>query len=167
MCQKKCQYNDSCFVPDTMADKEMDIYASQGDAEATSRSTSGGMFYLLAKDVLSKGGVVYGVDSGYYIDETFDILKNYKLDIFISECTYPRERPVEESVATHMDLARCVENMDKLYKNSTIDKDTKIYITHIDCRGMNHVQLEEYFGKLDRDYKVNVAYDGLSIEDNI
>ena len=60
LCQKKCHYNDTAFVPETFADKEMDIYASQGDAEATTRSTSGGMFYLLAKDVLSRDGVVYG-----------------------------------------------------------------------------------------------------------
>lgn len=106
----------------------------------------------------------YGVDSGYYIDETFDILKNYKLDIFISECTYPRERPIEESVANHMDVSGCVENMDRLYENGTIGKDTKIYLTHIDCRGMNHSQLEEYFGNLDREYKVKIAYDGLSID---
>ena len=39
---------------------QMDIYASQGDEEATSRSTSGGMFYLLAKDIISRGGVVFG-----------------------------------------------------------------------------------------------------------
>ncbi len=106
----------------------------------------------------------YGVDSGYYIDETFDFLKNYKLDIFISECTYPRERPIEESVPNHMDVSRCVENMDKLYENGTIDSDTLIYITHIDCRGMNHAQLEEYFSALKRNYSVNVAYDGLYIK---
>ncbi len=106
----------------------------------------------------------YGVDSGYYIDETFDVLKNYKLDIFISECTYPRERPIEESVANHMDLSRCVENMDKLYENGTIDENTKVYITHIDCRGMNHAQLEGFFGILNRKYTVKVAYDGLCIE---
>lgn len=114
---------------------------------------------------LTDGRILYyGVDSGYYIDETFDSLKNYKLDIFISECTYPRERPIEESVANHMDLSRCVENMDKLYENGTIDEHTQIYVTHIDCRGMNHAQLEEYFGNLNRNYKVNVAYDGLNIE---
>ena len=105
----------------------------------------------------------YGVDSGYYIDETFEFLKNYKLDIFISECTYPRERPIEESVPNHMDLSRFVENADKLFENGTIDADTLIYATHIDCRGLNHAQLEDYFVNLNRKYKVNVAYDGLSI----
>lgn len=107
----------------------------------------------------------YGVDSGYYIDETFNALKNYKLDIFISECTYPRERPIEESVPNHMDLSRCVENMDKLYENGTIDENTRIFVTHINCRGKNHAQLEEYFGNLAKSYKVIVAYDGLSIDD--
>jgi len=107
----------------------------------------------------------YGVDSGYYIDETFNALKNYKLDIFISECTYPRKRPIEESVPNHMDLSRCVENMDKLYENGTIDENTSIFVTHIDCRGKNHAQLEEYFENLAKVYKVTVAYDGLSLDD--
>lgn len=60
LCQKKCQYNDTAFVPETFSDKEMDIYASQGFEEATVKSTSGGMFYLLAKYALSCGGVIYG-----------------------------------------------------------------------------------------------------------
>ena len=60
LCRKKCQYNDVCFTLETMSDKEMDIYAAQGNKEATSRSTSGGMFYLLAKHVLSQSGIVYG-----------------------------------------------------------------------------------------------------------
>ncbi|MEE1042957.1 MAG: Coenzyme F420 hydrogenase/dehydrogenase, beta subunit C-terminal domain [Clostridia bacterium] len=60
LCQKKCQYNDTSFKPTTMADKEMDIYATQGNKEATVRSTSGGMFYLLAKSILSQNGIVYG-----------------------------------------------------------------------------------------------------------
>lgn len=115
---------------------------------------------------LSDGRMLYyGVDSGYYIDETFEFLKDYKLDIFISECTYPRERPIEESIATHMDLSRCVENIDKLFENGTIDSNTDIYITHIDCRGLNHKQLELFFGNIKKDYRVNVAYDGLSIDD--
>ncbi len=60
ICRKKCQYNGECFVPDTMGEREMDIYASQGFEEATCKSTSGGMFYLLAKKTLEKGGVVFG-----------------------------------------------------------------------------------------------------------
>lgn len=110
--------------------------------------------------------IYYGVDSGYYLDETFDYLKNYKLDILITECTYPRERPIEESVPTHMDLSRCVDNLDTLYKNGTIDENTKVFATHIDCRGKNHAQLEEYFANIDRGYKVTVAYDGLSIDED-
>ena len=116
---------------------------------------------------LADGRIMYyGVDSGYYLDETFEFLKNYKLDIFITECTYPRERPIEESVPSHMDLSRCVENLDTLYENGTIDESTKIFATHIDCKGKNHAQLEEYFANLDRGYKVIVAYDGMSIDED-
>ena len=60
LCQKRCQYNEDAFVPETFSDRDMDIYASQGFEEATAKSTSGGMFYLLAKYVILKNGVVYG-----------------------------------------------------------------------------------------------------------
>ena len=54
---------------------------------------------------------------------------------------------------------------DELYENGTIDEKTKIFITHIDCKGKNHVQLEEYFANINRSYNVIVAYDGLSVCD--
>ena len=60
LCQKRCQYNNTAFKHETLSDEEMDIYAAQGNKEATLKSTSGGMFYLLAKSILSKGGVVFG-----------------------------------------------------------------------------------------------------------
>lgn len=60
ICRKKCQYIDECFYPDTFSDKEMDIYAAHGDENAMSASTSGGMFYLLAKWVVNQGGIVFG-----------------------------------------------------------------------------------------------------------
>ena len=43
-----------------------------------------------------------------------------------------------------------------------IDEKTKIFITHIDCKGKNHVQLEEYFANINRSYNLIVAYDGLT-----
>ena len=42
----------------------------------------------------------YALDSGYYLEETFDILKNYKLDILIGECTFPRENPKDRTADT-------------------------------------------------------------------
>lgn len=111
----------------------------------------------------------YALDSGYYHEETFDILKNYKLDILIGECTFPRENPKrpdgEYACPVHMDLISCVDTLDRLFENGTIDEKTDIYLTHIEAKGLNHAELEEYFAKLDRKYSAKIAYDGLSIDE--
>lgn len=106
----------------------------------------------------------YGLDTGLYPEETLEYLKDYKLDILISECTYPTIRPFEkEKNDVHLDIAGCIYMMDRLFEQGTIADDTEIYLTHIAAKGMNHHQLEEFFTELDRSYQVRVAYDGLSL----
>ena len=129
--------------------------------------TENGANYLVK---LKNGKMMYyALDSGYYLEETFDILKDYKLDILIGECTFPVERPKradgEYECPVHMDLTSCVDTLDRLFASGTIDENTEIYLSHIEGRVHNHAQLEEYFSKLDRKYSVTVAYDGLSVDE--
>ena len=106
----------------------------------------------------------YGLDTGLYPEETLEYLKDYRLDILISECTYPTLRPFDkENNIGHLDISGCIYMFDKLYDNGTITDKTKIYLTHIAAKGLNHQQLEGYFGNLERPYHVEVAYDGLSL----
>lgn len=108
----------------------------------------------------------YALDSGYYLEETFEFLKKVKLDILISECTFPNERPRDtKGCPVHMDITSCIDTLDRLYENGTIDSTTDIYLTHIGEKGKTHKELETYFNNIDRDYNVNIAYDGLSIDE--
>ncbi len=110
----------------------------------------------------------YALDSGYYLDETFEILKNYKLDILVGECTFPEElseHGKEPWCDVHMDLISCTDTLDKLYENGTIDENTDVYLSHIEAKGLNHNGLEKYFSSLGRKYKTKIAYDGLSIDE--
>ena len=58
LCQKKCQYIGEPVRPETVQD--MDIYAAHGNAEELDGSASGGLFYVAAKEILQRGGVVFG-----------------------------------------------------------------------------------------------------------
>ncbi len=102
----------------------------------------------------------YALDSGYFLEETFDRLKDSELDVFICECTFPVENG---NCSVHMDLSTCIKNLDTLYEINAITKDTKIYISHIASVGMTHEEIADYFSKLNTDYNIQIAYDGLNI----
>lgn len=104
----------------------------------------------------------YALDSGYYFEETFDYLKNVKLDILISECTFPIENM---GIDVHMGLTEERENLNRLLSQGTIDENTAVYLTHICGVGMTHDELVEYWKKENMKCKITVAYDGLSIDD--
>lgn len=105
----------------------------------------------------------YALDSGYYLEETFDYLKGTHLDILVGECTFPAVDS-KDACPVHMDITSCVKTLDRLCLNKTIDEKTEVYLSHIEAKGMNHEQLQEYFERLGKDYSVKIAYDGLSIK---
>ena len=104
----------------------------------------------------------YALDSGPYLEETFEYLKNVKLDILVSECTFPVE---EMGIDVHMGLTEVRKTLDRLFEQGTINENTKIYMTHICCMGMNHSQLVKYWEDTAPMYDITVAYDGMSMED--
>lgn len=104
----------------------------------------------------------YAVDSGIYVEETFEYLKNVKLDLLIGECTFMTET---EYPGGHMNLRMEKRTLDRLFEQGTIDKDTLIYLTHICGVYKTHAELEQYWNELDVPYRVKIAYDGLSIDE--
>jgi len=103
----------------------------------------------------------YGLDTGYYLDETFEYLKNVKLDVLISECTAPMPGP--ERSREHLNLTACLAVIDRLLAQGTVSPTTKVYLTHIAPVGWTHAQLCDYLAALDRPYRVTVAFDGLTV----
>lgn len=103
----------------------------------------------------------YAVDSGLYLEETFEYLKNIKLDLLIGECTFLSQKP---SNGGHMTLYDEKYTLDRLYEQGTINQNTLIYFTHICGVYLTHDELTAYWAELDAPYRAKVAYDGLSID---
>ena len=106
----------------------------------------------------------YALDSGYYLEETFEALKGRKIDILINECTMPFLDDDGKNSNGHMNLHTALRTFERLYSQKTITDDTRIWLTHIAPIGATHEQLCEYVSGLKLPYKLEVAYDGLSIE---
>ncbi|WP_304943292.1 MBL fold metallo-hydrolase [Vallitalea guaymasensis] len=108
----------------------------------------------------------YGLDTGYYLDETFEALKKYHIDYYISECTFGTAKDRGLKPDGHLDVDSCKLVFKNLLEQHTIDEDTKIYLTHINhCHLSTHEDLVEIFDNTDLPCEINVAYDGMSIED--
>ncbi len=103
----------------------------------------------------------YALDTGLFLAETNDYLKNIRIDLIILECTFAQE---SNKCSTHMNLSTAKEQLDLLYSDGIIDDDTKIYLTHF-SRLMTHSELESYWKSENAEYRVNIAYDGLSIDE--
>lgn len=106
----------------------------------------------------------YGLDTGYYLEETFEKLKNYKFDYFISECTFGNAPDRPEKPHGHLDIPSCMLVFKRLLEQGTINENTKIYLTHINhCHTATHQDMVDYFTKTDFPCEIQVAYDGMEI----
>lgn len=120
-----------------------------------------GANYLIEKNGKA---LFYAVDSGMFTSDAYKLLKGRELNSFIGECTFPTEDKYVNETGSHMDISMCIKNLDILYDSKAITENTKIYLTHISPFSKTHAELTEYMQRLDRPYRVNVAYDNLSVD---
>ena len=71
--------------------------------------------------------LLYGHDSGYFGEETWSGLKNFKFDGVILDCTTVGQ---ECSYFTHMGLPDNIRVRDRMYSEGTADAQTTFIITH-------------------------------------
>jgi len=105
----------------------------------------------------------YGVDTGWYLPETFDYLKDCRLDILISECTYGLTPGRGLQPGGHLDAFSCMALFRRLLEQGTIHPATEIYLTHINHHTSTHAELAEWFAKQEFPCRITVAYDGMVI----
>lgn len=113
---------------------------------------------------LADGTVLfYGCDTGPYLEETYEALKNSHVDIFISECTYGGGEDTYPNPG-HLSYSACVKIFTRLLEQGTIRPDTRVYLTHINhCHQADHETLQKLFDNSGLPMKCTVAFDGTEI----
>lgn len=101
--------------------------------------------------------ILYGNDTGYFPDATWEFLKNRYLDVVSLDCTMQQYK----EGTNHMGIQDNVEVVNRLKKMGCVDDNTKYVITHFSHNGgMLHEDIERAV----KPYQFIVAYDGLSVE---
>ena len=105
----------------------------------------------------------YGLDTGWYLDETLDALRGVELDYLVSECTFGLTPEREGVQPEHLHAAACERLFKVLAEQGTITDKTHIYLTHINHNTSTGAELEEWLKTREFPCQVTVAYDGMQI----
>lgn len=102
----------------------------------------------------------YGLDTAAYFPETLQALKNYHIDILISESTRGT-LPMADDQA-HMSIYSVRTLVDQLMEQGTIDENTLLYLTHIN-HSTSHRTLLKAIEELAFPLPTTLCHDGLRI----
>jgi len=101
--------------------------------------------------------LLYGHDTGYFSEQTWDEILKHKFDGVILDCTFG---PLSQRDG-HMGIATDGEIKERLLRSTAADEKTKFIITHFSHNiNVMHDEVE----KLAEPYNFIVAYDGFEIE---
>lgn len=103
--------------------------------------------------------ILQGFDTGWYPDETWKKLADYRLDVAIMDCTYGGQ---ETNSPNHLWIGTLVEVKKKMEKMGILSENCRFIATHfgLHCGKLLHHQLEEKLNK----WGIEVAYDGMAVE---
>ena len=105
--------------------------------------------------------LIYACDTGYYPEETLEVLRGAKADVLIMDATFGSNR--EANTASHLNAWAFADMLRILAENGTIRYDTLIIANHINHK---HTFTHEAYQKwLDENapQKVTLANDGLRV----
>ena len=97
--------------------------------------------------------ILHGHDTGWYPEETWRALWNFKFDLIILDCTNGKK----DEERNHLGIKGLVKMKERLGKNGNLKKNCKCIATHFSHNGgLLHAELEKMLGKKG----VEAAYDG-------
>jgi phosphoribosyl 1,2-cyclic phosphate phosphodiesterase len=101
---------------------------------------------------------LYATDTGIWPEETWLHLRDFKLDALVIECT---NGFVANEYDGHLDLKQCVEVVERLRKQGTLNSNSQIFTTHHSHHGgATHAELEEALCS----HGIAPGFDGLLID---
>ena len=97
--------------------------------------------------------ILHGYDTGWYPEETWKALRDFRFDLIILDCTNGK---IDEQ-RYHLGVKGLVKMKERLEKNGNLKKGCRCIATHFSHNGgLLHAELEKILGKKN----VEVAYDG-------
>jgi phosphoribosyl 1,2-cyclic phosphate phosphodiesterase len=101
--------------------------------------------------------LLYGTDTGVWFEETWEFLKGFALDLLVIECTEGFRCTDYDG---HLDMESCLEVVDRLHKQGTLNSGSTIVTTHHSHNGeATHEQLVDAFAP----HGIHVGFDGLEV----
>ncbi len=101
--------------------------------------------------------IFYGHDSGKFPEETWEWLKDKKLDLVVLECTVGKV----DYWKSHMNVDAVLEAKARMEQYGMLNADARIVVTHFSHNGgLSHTDLCGIF----EPHGIEVAYDGLTVE---
>lgn len=101
--------------------------------------------------------VLYGLDSGWYFDETWEYLESIHLDCLIMDCT---NGFLQFEAGNHMGFGDNLKIMKRLMKKGAIDDDTTLVSTHFSHNGK--VVYDKHCKEFEKQ-GIIMSYDGMEI----
>lgn len=102
--------------------------------------------------------ILYGHDTGWFLEETWDWLKHHKIDLAILDCTGGYNN--DKRARRHMCIETVVEVQRVFRGEAILERDGQIVATHFTH---NSGLLHDDFVKAFEPYGIQVAYDGMVI----
>lgn len=140
---RQCKYYQNIKIPDGEVIPLPAVHAPGEDS----------MIYIIKKDGKK---LLYGYDSGYFSEETWNYIKNEKIDCVLLECTLG----IKVSYKHHMNYEDVINTKNRLQKLGITDEKTKFVATHF---SHNSELLHSEFVKLFSKHDIEVAYDGIEL----
>ncbi len=105
--------------------------------------------------------LLYAVDTGYYLEESWEYLRGKQVDILIMDCTFPTRR-TEPRAFGHHTLASFLGTLERMRDIGFIGERTRVCPTHFDIhKALPHEEMTALFDG--SAVPVTVAYDGLAL----
>ena len=117
------------------------------------RHCPGAFIYLIEHD----GRVMlYGNDTGYFPEETWDFLTGKVIHLLNLDCN----NPLNSDTPNHMTIEDCVTVKRRLFQQRSVNNRTRYVATHFShLGGMLHAQLDEKM----RVHGITASYDGMEL----
>ncbi|WP_392565476.1 MBL fold metallo-hydrolase [Utexia brackfieldae] len=111
--------------------------------------------YLIEKNGKT---MLYGHDSGYFPELTWQWLEKYRIDLVILECSYGYKQ--NDQTNNHMSIETVLSTQQRMLKSGILAKESRLITSHHShSSGFMHDELVALFAP----YNIEVAYDGLII----